>query len=387
MSNEVSNIRRSCSTTTFLNGTKHYRRRAWKSLLILDTIVSSILGRPGGLPPMRPNEDPSSNHEEAVGLDRPCRLASRAVFQISARITELEQQIGNGILVDSATAEKFLKRLREWNATLPQELRHFAGLRETSLDPPDRELFIGATHVACTYYFTIILVTRPFLISYLVSQMRRRRRPNIDRSEPSQASDLAQACLDSAMYMAKTGFMAVKSDILSNNMCLLKAWMFAAGLLLGFSMFAQSEPDSEIDESFRNAIAVLERLAQFSPQARHYFEILTTFSDAIHTHREQVGRERKRKSNRFVNQIFTADFHDDNLAPAAFTTSTDNRLSYDNAAATAASNADINSTMDLHLDTATFGLSSLQQSDEWSDVPLLSDNLYIDWESVWPMNQ
>lgn len=198
------------------------RWRTWKSLVILDTIVSSILGRPGGLPSMRPEDDSAYDGEEVIGdFDRPRWLASRAVFTICSHIIELEQHLGNGNSMDSSTAETFLQRLRKWNETLPVELRHFASMKTATLGPPDRELFIGATHVACTYYFTIILVTRPFLISHLVTQLRRRK-PSSDRPEPSHVSDLAQACLDSAMYMAKAGYVAINSNILSNNMCLLK---------------------------------------------------------------------------------------------------------------------------------------------------------------------
>lgn len=176
---------------------------------------------------MRLDEDNSGDADLVIGdYDRPRWMSSRAVFSICSHIIELEQQIGNGTNIDSATAEAFLSRLRKWNETLPAELRHFASMKDTTLGPADRELFIGATHVACTYYFTIILVTRPFLISHLVSQLRRRRlhdrRSSTERAEPSHVSDLAQACLDSAMYMAKTGWMAISSQILSNNMCLLK---------------------------------------------------------------------------------------------------------------------------------------------------------------------
>lgn len=337
---------------------------------------------------MRPNEDPSCDEDEGIGGgDRPRWLASRAVFTICSHIIELEQQIGNGTVVDSANAEKFLKRLRQWNTTLPPELRHFAGMREAPLDPPQREMFIGATHVACTYYFTIILVTRPFLISHLVSQIRRRRRPSMGQSEPPHVSDLAQACIDSARYMAKTGYMAINSMILSNNMCLLKAWMFAAGLLLGFSMFAQTEPAPEIDEAFQNAIAVLERLAQLSPQARHYFEILTTFSDAIFIRRDQIGKERQRKSDRFVSQIFTAEFHGGNQAHSVYPANAASEPSQTSVEGSSA-HADLNSMMNFDFDTASYDLSAFPQStDEWADVHLLSDNLYIDWESVWPVSE
>lgn len=367
------------------------RWRTWKSLLILDTIVSSILGRPGGLPFCRPNqEDSMYDGDEQIGVsDRPRWLASQAVFTICSHIIELEQQlVGSGKQIDSTAAEGFLRRLRQWNDTLSHELRHFASLKNTTLGPSDRELFIGSVHVACTYYFTIILVTRPFIISHLISQLRRRRpparRPSADKVETSHVSDLAQACLDAAMYMAKTGFMAINSLILSNNMCLLKAWMFAAGLLLGFSMFATPEPVPEVDEAFQNAIAVLERLAPCSPQARHYFEILSTFSEAIHTRREQLGRERRKKSDRFVSQIFTASFHDSNqnLPPLATPSSGPSNIDPN---IVPGSGLDSMNNFDFDFNSAAYDLPTFPDQEAWTDMPLLSDNLYIDWESIWPV--
>lgn len=463
------------------------RWRTWKSLLVLDTIVSSILGRPGGLPAMRPDDDTAYDGDGEVGkADRPRWLASRAVFGICSHIIELEQQLGSGQNMDAQTADAFLQRLRKWNDSVPTELRHFASLKDT-LGPADRELFIGATHVACSYYFTIILVTRPFLISHLISQIRKRRKPSLEstitattaeqqqqQQPPSAVSDLAQACLDSAIFMSKTGYMSINSSILSNNMCLLKAWMFAAGLLLGFSMFAHSEESSsssssslllpDVDEAFHNAIAVLERLASVSPQARHYLEILRTLSDAIVARREQVGREqrRRKRSNPYVSQIFTAEFccggggrgnhHHHHHPPvpataAAYSTSTttiptpnsshhhhphhphphhvdinitaapapaiggvngttinnnnhnnNNLLTFDefanpssngyvdefsssSATAYPDTNADADAIADVDVD--------VDVDASWNTMadPLLSDGLYIDWETLWPMER
>lgn len=456
------------------------RWRTWKSLLVLDTIVSSILGRPGGLPAMRPDDDTAYDGDGEVGkADRPRWLASRAVFGICSHIIELEQQLGSGQSMDAQTADAFLQRLRKWNDSVPTELRHFASLKDT-LGPADRELFIGATHVACSYYFTIILVTRPFLISHLISQIRKRRKPSLEstitaataeqqQQQPHSAvSDLAQACLDSAIFMSKTGYMSINSSILSNNMCLLKAWMFAAGLLLGFSMFAHSEESSsssslllpDVDEAFHNAIAVLERLASVSPQARHYLEILRTLSDAIVARREQVGREqrRRKRSNPYVSQIFTAEFccgggrgnhHHHPPVPAtaaAYSTSTttiptpnsshhhhhhpphhvdinitaapapasaiggvngttinnnnnnnhNNLLTFDEFANPSSSgyvdefsSSSATAYPDTNADADAIADVDVDVDASWNTMadPLLSDGLYIDWETLWPMER
>lgn len=230
------------------------------------------------------------------------------------------------------------------------------------------------------------------------------REAHADYPESGAYAELAQACLDSAVFMSRTGYMAINSMILSNNMCLLKsafprsamarlrlmhyrAWMFSAGLLLGFSMFLnQGAPVPEVDNAFQNSISVLERLAQVSPQARHYFDILGTFADAIQLRREQAERERQQKGNRLVNQIFTVDLcsnenpSNNNLEVAGATNATAQSIPYrpepdqnEGAYATGAS---------FDFDTVTRNVTAF---DAWADIPFLSDNLYIDWESTWPI--
>jgi hypothetical protein len=81
--------------------------------------------------------------------------------------------------------------------------------------------------------------------------------------------------------------------------------MFAAGLVIGFSMFAQGDTKCEMDDAFGAAREVLERLAPHSPQAAHYYEILSGFSDAIQRHREQSAREKRPANSKYVEQIIT----------------------------------------------------------------------------------
>lgn len=49
----------------------------------------------------------------------------------------------------------------------------------------------------------------------------------------------------------------------------------------------------------------MERLAQFSPQAGHYYEILTSLSDAIGIYQRKLSDDRKRMASQYMDQIFT----------------------------------------------------------------------------------
>lgn len=86
-----------------------------------------------------------------------------------------------------------------------------------------------------------------------------------------------------------------------------RAWLFAAGLVLGFSMFAHGESPFDMDESFNGAREVLGKLGANSPLAAHYYDILTGLGEAIQRHRQHLSREKRKSSNRYVNQILSLD--------------------------------------------------------------------------------
>ena len=101
---------------------------------------------------------------------------------------------------------------------------------------------------------------------------------------------------------------ALTTSLRHTNISYHRAWVFAAGLLLGFASFAQgTSPSWETDEAFRQSREALEKLAQFSPQAGHYYEILTSLSDAIGIYQRRLSDERKRLASQYMDQIFTSE--------------------------------------------------------------------------------
>jgi hypothetical protein len=98
--------------------------------------------------------------------------------------------------------------------------------------------------------------------------------------------------------------------------------MFASGLLLGFCIFAK-EDDSTL-ESFDHALAVLQFLADQSPQAGHYHDILISFREAIISRQRQLSEQKVRSTNQYLDQIFTnaAGSHESGLTPSISVSST-----------------------------------------------------------------
>lgn len=88
--------------------------------------------------------------------------------------------------------------------------------------------------------------------------------------------------------------------------------MFAAGLLLGFSVFAQQHGGAanEAEAAFHQARAVLQKLSALSLQAAHYYEILTSLSDAIALYQRKLSNAQKEITSQYLDQIFTSSTND-----------------------------------------------------------------------------
>lgn len=238
------------------------------------------------------------------------------------------------------TAETVLERLRQWSRGLPQNIRRFVYPPGTNqpLDAENRRGLLGSIHVSCVYYFAVILITRPFLVAYLMSRLRGKA-PDHLISDPDEASDiniknnkvsrLAQVCVSSAITMVE---MCVKAKALNfnfGNLCLLeyvtsafqytgikmtgifqltvifnRAWIFGAGLVLGFSMFA-GEPRKDIEGAFADARNILGDIALASPQAQLYHNMLTDFAEAITKYRQRVSDETHYTVQHYMDRILT----------------------------------------------------------------------------------
>ena len=126
--------------------------------------------------------------------------------------------------LDFRTAEQLLRELRDWTQQLPDELRTFNPVAATSTGNlhSKSECLGGATHVACSYYFAIILITRQFFISHLVNNLRLKDQVRLDQiADSAQHAKLAQTCLQSAVHMAGLCMEAIKSTLLHENMTIL----------------------------------------------------------------------------------------------------------------------------------------------------------------------
>ncbi|KIX03820.1 uncharacterized protein Z518_07373 [Rhinocladiella mackenziei CBS 650.93] len=291
------------------------RLRTWNSLRNIDILSSFILGRPKSLPVMGHGEREMETIDGQVPQDSP--LAFKAILKGCSLLEDTVNTLSKGSILHVPTAEGLLEQLRSWSQTFPPPLRQFTFTSSSGpfLDSAERQLLAGNIHVSCVYYFAVMLITRPFLIAYLMSRLRGRA-PDQLISDPDEASDvniknntvskLAQVCVSSAIYMVDMCQRARVSNYNFGNMCLLNAWIFGAGLVLGFSMFA-GEPRKDIGNSFEGAREVLDCIAATNQQARLYHEILTSFSEAVKRYHRRVSSEVRRAVHHYIDQILVVN--------------------------------------------------------------------------------
>ena len=141
-----------------------------------------------------------------------------------------------------------------------------------------------------------------------------------------------------------------------------RAFVFAAALVLGFSMFSHRDVDSEIDGAFCGALTILRMLAPQSAQAAHYLEITSMLESAITQQRQQLAAHARQRRSQYVNRIFS--LNDNPTTPR-----------------TQSESADQPETTTPRL-TQGAPYSWLQSDDGIGAVTPLLDGTLVDWEGM-----
>ena len=189
---------------------------------MLDSIVNSILGRNSGLPGVqhdtRLKEVGQSCHEQNSGRE----ISLQATFDLCPFLDELERKESHQ---DTSSTESLLQRLQQWSKALPPQLRSSTDISSPGTVPADRELYVGGMHVACIYYFSVILATRRFFTRLNLDRIQEHARygtaPSTSKLDDSAIS-LAHVCTSAAISLARVGYNAMITQQMLNNMCLLQ---------------------------------------------------------------------------------------------------------------------------------------------------------------------
>ncbi|KAF7548329.1 hypothetical protein G7046_g8709 [Stylonectria norvegica] len=285
------------------------RMRIINSLTVVNVLASFVLGRRQSTPLASPDSGLTTFDTSETVTAENDQSTFAAILEGCLNIESIIQSLRAGHMLHVPTAECLLEQLRNWTENLRGPVRLFTFSQTAELTSRDRQALIGHLHLSCVYYFAVMLITRPFLIAYLMSRLRGKG-PDHLIDDPEEATDiniknnkvskLAQVCVSSATRMIRSLQKVKGSQFSFSNLCLLKAWVFGSGLVLGFSMFA-GEPRQDIQEAFEGAREILENIAQISPQAKLYHSILTDLAEAVAKYRYRVASEIRKTVEHYLD--------------------------------------------------------------------------------------
>lgn len=119
-------------------------------------------------------------------------------------------------------------------------------------------------------------------------------------------------------------------------------------------------------------------MSAFSPQARHYFQILSALSDAVELHRAAKAEERKRWTSQYVDHFDTSNKVSDDPQAAGAEMLPDKELS------DAFLNGDSSSSWNLDMQPIPIGSCTPLGTGISQEFPWPADDLDIDWEPFAP---
>jgi hypothetical protein len=199
--------------------------RIWKSLVTLEFVVTSILGREPASLLVHPGH---ANFEQMMQTRQHNTPdpALQANYQLSWLINDVMSNFYHRETVTIEAAQLYMEKIDQWLENLDESLSLHD--KPANIDPEAWAQVIGSLHVSCFYHFAVTLICRPFLIQ----QLRRRLAPgdptngeidnNTSFEDGPEVADLAEKCVTAARYMAETCAEVLQAGLFKESMPLLK---------------------------------------------------------------------------------------------------------------------------------------------------------------------
>ncbi|KAK4201667.1 hypothetical protein QBC40DRAFT_222827 [Triangularia verruculosa] len=269
------------------------RDRLWKSLRVLDLFLSTSMGRPPATSDVDctvPYRQPEEDGRERFDL-------LNASVQIFLVIESVVVEVYSRRKISPRLTEGISRELREWSGQWLERLKEVVeGNKEGDIDAG---MVNGACQVLASYYYAVILVSRPFLMVEL------HRRLSDGYSSPpttSGKSKLADACIDAAILMVEPIQDLIERGPMTRRAPVIVSWLFASSLVLGVGLIGGF--GRIIEKYCRTAIAALEYFAQTDTHAVQYSLIAKSLLNTALEYLEKKEIQERARRTESSSQLF-----------------------------------------------------------------------------------
>ena len=282
------------------------RERAWKSLRVCDLFLAASLGRPPATSeylstiPLEPSEAVSDREN----LDVASQVSS-AMFRICHCFERILVEVYAKKAVTLELARSISKQHRQWTQELPRMLKIDRLDSTDTLPSSGLSLQSGSSIVTMAYYWSIVLLTRPFL----AYRVRRSSTKGSHKSHHSQAdvdlNTFAHACVNSAIAGIDIAYEYVFEKHTPKRQPLVTNSVFVSALCLGMAYLDDYDHQRwPLGSSVERAIAILTHLGNLDPQAARCVEICRQLRDACAVYVNKRDETLHRSNSQMVQDVF-----------------------------------------------------------------------------------
>ncbi|KAI9373177.1 hypothetical protein BJX61DRAFT_533354 [Aspergillus egyptiacus] len=292
-------IHRKDANSLFCTRERRARERVWKSLRMMDLFLSASLGRPPATSDFDCDlrDDETSWRESQSAQDQ----LSTTVVSLCRIFERILTEVYMRQVVSIHVAENISNQHRSWVRNLPT----FLQTRTGCLEPKDLEESLVAAHVLGAYYWSIILLTRPFLV-FWVSQYVRNKTASVSeaRNGTSRLSLFADACVYSALRGLDIIDDLSRYETLPRRLPFLINSVFNSAVVLGAAFFADYDNLLPLEEGISKAEKFLELFVPHDPHSCRFSQIVKYLRGAVAEYVRRRNRQWMERRSRQVDQLF-----------------------------------------------------------------------------------
>ncbi|KAJ5816931.1 hypothetical protein N7447_009164 [Penicillium robsamsonii] len=295
-------IHRKDANALFCGRERRARERVWKSLRMMDLFLSASLGRP----PATTDYDYDIREDTLIsGGPQPHLTADQQLSAAVISLCRIFERILTDVymkqVISINVAEKISNQHRAWVRTLPTILK----MQTEQLENKSMENSLAAAHVFGSYYWSIILLTRPFLIYRVAQYVKGKTDPTSEnRNGSSRVSLFADACVYSALRGLDVVDGLSHYTSLPRRLPFLINSVFNSVIVLGAAFFADYDNLLPLEEGMNKAERFLGLFVPHDPHACRFFQIIKYLRAAIAEYVSQRNRQWMNRRSKQVDQLF-----------------------------------------------------------------------------------
>lgn len=267
------------------------RRNLWRSLFVMDRLLSCSLGRPTAIseddcsgdtlrpaePPPEHSFTPNCNTNATFSETGACALEA-AVRSCSA-IGLILRKVYQKRKISTRLAQEIADICKTWPRALPPIL-HW---RQAASASPSQGVAI--LHVNLFYCHSIILLTRPFFLYILNSETQRQVSQAATGNRAPRPylrmEKFSEACVIASTHTILLVQNAFDAGYLSRRNPAVIYFLFAAALVILSNEFAGLYRVDASDTCILNAVTIMSYCAESDQQASRLVYILSSFRDVV----------------------------------------------------------------------------------------------------------